>query len=121
MKVAEKIQRRHKIKMRIRKTVIGTADKPRLSVYRSLNHIYAQLIDDEGGKTLVAASSQGKEIEPALKGKKKSDKSIEVGKLLAEKAKAQGITKAVFDRNGYQYHGRVKALAESAREGGLAF
>lgn len=121
MKVPEKIQRRFKVKMRVRKKVNGTAERPRLSVYRSLNHIYAQLINDDNGTTLVAASSNGKALESAFKGKKKSDVSKEVGKMLAENAKAKGITKAVFDRNGYQYHGRVKALADGAREGGLEF
>ncbi|KER10826.1 MAG: 50S ribosomal protein L18 [[Candidatus Thermochlorobacteriaceae] bacterium GBChlB] len=116
-----KSKRRAKVKARVRKKVYGTAEKPRLSVFRSLSHIYAQIIDDDNGKTLAAVSSVGKSIEPMLKGKKKSDVSKEMGKMMAEKAKASGITSVVFDRNGYRYHGRVQAFAEGAREGGLQF
>ena len=106
---------------RVRKKVSGRPDQPRLCVFRSLRSIYAQIIDDTGGKTLVAASSQeaaregGEAIHP------KTAVSTAVGTLLAERALAQGITKVVFDRGGYKYHGRVKALAEAAREGGLKF
>jgi large subunit ribosomal protein L18 len=121
MKVAAKIQRRYKVKMRVRKRAHGTAEKPRLSVYRSLNHIYAQLIDDDSSKTLASASNHGKAVDGKFSGMKKSDASKEVGKMLAEAAKAKGIKQVVFDRNGYQYHGRVKALADGAREGGLEF
>jgi large subunit ribosomal protein L18 len=121
MKVPEKIQRRVKVKMRVRKKVRGTAERPRLSVYRSLNHIYAQLIDDDKGVTLAAATSNKKSLEATFKGMKKSEVSKKVGEMLAETAKAKGITKVVFDRNGYKYHGRVKALADGAREGGLEF
>ncbi len=121
MKVPEKIQRRIRVKMRVRKKVRGTAERPRLSVYRSLNHIYAQIIDDDKGITLASATSNKKSLIEAFKGMKKTEISRKIGEMLAERAKAKGITKVVFDRNGYKYHGRVKALAEGAREGGLEF
>lgn len=109
---------RHK---RIRKKVFGTSERPRLCVYKSLKYIYAQIIDDEKGHTLVAASS----LEPEIKSRLSSTKSMEaaeyVGKVIAERAKEKGITKVVFDRGGYPYHGRVKALAEAARQAGLEF
>jgi large subunit ribosomal protein L18 len=114
-----KIERRTKIKSRIRKIVSGTAERPRMSVFRSNKEIYAQLIDDVNGVTLVAASSKAKEI--AVATGTKSEKAGLVGKLVAEKAVAAGITQVVFDRNGYLYHGRVKQLADAAREGGLKF
>ena len=101
---------------RVRAKVAGTASKPRLNIFRSLSQIYAQLIDDEAGKTLAAASS--KEIK---KKGKKSELAAKVGKLAAERAQALGIKKVVFDRGGYQYHGRVKELAEAARSAGLEF
>ena len=106
--------------MRIRKVLSGTANSPRLSVYRSNKHISAQLIDDIQGKTLVSASSLAKEI-LSQKGITKIQQAALVGKLLAQKALTAGISGVVFDRNGYLYHGRVKSLAESAREGGLKF
>lgn len=106
-------QLRHR---RVRAKVFGTSKRPRFSVFRSLNHIYAQLIDDEAGRTLIAASS--KEID--LKGKK-IDKAAAIGKLVAEKALASGINRVVFDRGGYKYHGRMKSLAEAARATGLQF
>ena len=108
-------QRRH---ARVRKTVAGTAAAPRLNVYRSLNHIYAQIIDDVNGVTLAAASSVEKDFEGATGNKEAARK---VGKLVAERAKAKGIDTVVFDRGGYIYHGRVAELAEGAREGGLEF
>jgi len=108
-------KRRHK---RVRAALSGTAVRPRLNVFRSLNHIYAQIIDDVKGVTLTSASSQDKEIKDAG-GNKKTAR--EVGKLLAERAKTVGVTTVVFDRGGYLYHGRVQELAEGAREGGLAF
>jgi len=111
----EKRIRRHK---RVRAKIFGTKERPRLCVFRSVKHIYAQLIDDEKGKTLVAASDKGLK---KTKRDKKVDIAKETGKLIAEKAKEQKIEKVVFDRGGYQYHGRVKALAEGAREGGLVF
>ena len=107
----EKRQRRH---LRVRKTVTGTPERPRLVVFRSLKHITAQLVDDVAQRTLMTVSST------KLEGKK-SEKSLEVGKQIAAKAKEAGITKVVFDRAGYQYHGRVKAVADGAREGGLEF
>ncbi|ACF13568.1 ribosomal protein L18 [Chloroherpeton thalassium ATCC 35110] len=120
MSSKSKFVRRQRIKRRVRSVVSGTEQRPRLTVFRSLSHIYAQLIDDVNGHTLVAASSMPSKGASLLKGKK-SDVSREVGKALAEKAKAKGIDAVVFDRNGYRYHGRVKALAEGAREGGLKF
>jgi large subunit ribosomal protein L18 len=114
-----KLQRRTRIKRRIRKVVQGTAERPRMSVFRSNKEIYAQLVDDLSGKTLLSVSSRDKEI-AGLKGPK-IEVSQAVGKKVAEKAKAAGIEKVSFDRNGYLYHGRVKALADGAREGGLKF
>jgi len=116
--MAAKLSRRDRIKKGIRKRLSGSTERPRLSVYRSNKGIYAQVIDDITGKTLVSASSLSKEF--ATTGSK-SDQSVAVGKLVAEKAIAAGIKQVVFDRNGYLYHGRVKSLAEGAREGGLIF
>src|SRR5882762_7766439 len=113
-----KLSRRDRIKKGIRKRISGSSERPRLSVYRSNKGIYAQIIDDITGKTLVSASSLSKEF--ATTGNK-SDQSTAVGKMVAEKAVAAGIKEVVFDRNGYLYHGRVKSLAEGAREGGLIF
>jgi large subunit ribosomal protein L18 len=114
-----KQNRRLKIKKRVRKNISGTADKPRMSVYRSNKQISVQLIDDKKGNTLVAASSLGKDI--AAQEGNKSEKAAMVGKLIAEKARNSGIENVVFDRNGYLYHGRVKQLADAAREAGLKF
>jgi large subunit ribosomal protein L18 len=114
-----KLQRRTRIKRRIRKVVEGTAERPRMSVFRSNKEIYTQLIDDTNGKTILSVSSRDKAI--ASKKGTKIEISGMVGKLAAEKAKEAGITKVAFDRNGYLYHGRVKALADGAREGGLNF
>jgi len=111
--------RRYRIKYRIRKNLQGTAEKPRLSVYRSNKQIYAQLIDDLSGSTLASASSQLKGI--VEKSVNKTEKAKLVGQTIAERAKEAGIENVVFDRNGYLYHGRVKALAEGARENGLKF
>ncbi|MFN3134325.1 MAG: 50S ribosomal protein L18 [Candidatus Kryptonium sp.] len=114
--------RREKIRKRVRSKIFGTPERPRLSIYRSLKHIYAQIIDDTKGHTLVAMSSLSKEIRDEVKNAKtKTEVSRIVGLALAKKALEKGITKVVFDRNGYKYHGRVKALAEAAREGGLIF
>ena len=113
-----KLSRRDRIKKGIRKRLSGSTARPRLSVYRSNKGIYAQIIDDVTGKTLVSASSLSKEFSASGT---KSDQSAAVGKLVAEKAVAAGIKDVVFDRNGYLYHGRVKSLAEGAREGGLNF
>ncbi len=110
--------RRLKIKMRIRKKVNGTSSRPRLTVFRSNKEIYAQLVDDVDGKTLASASSMEKSFE---KQGTKSDVATSVGKNIADRAKAIGIDEVVFDRNGYLYHGRVKALADAARENGLKF
>lgn len=111
--------RRKRIKMRIRRLLDGTAEKPRLSVFRSNKEIYVQMIDDLNGKTLLSVSSRTKEIS-TQKGTK-TERAVLVGKLIAERAAEQNITSVVFDRNGFLYHGRVKALAEAAREGGLKF
>ena len=116
-------QRRH---ARVRKTVAGTAAAPRLNVYRSLNHIYAQIIDDragneKGGVTLAAASTMDKDIKAQLEGLTKTDAAKVVGKVLAERALKKGVETVVFDRGGYLYTGRVKALADGAREAGLKF
>ncbi|MGO1244556.1 MAG: 50S ribosomal protein L18 [Sphingobacterium sp.] len=113
-----KTNRRERIKKGIRKNLTGSVERPRLSVFRSNKGIYAQLIDDTTGKTIVSASSISKDF--AGSGNK-VEQSKAVGKLVAEKAVAAGINKVVFDRNGYLYHGRVKSLAEGAREGGLDF
>lgn len=110
--------RRLRIKKRIRKTISGTAERPRLAVYRSNKEIYAQIIDDLSGKTLVSASSL--KDEAAHKGNK-VEQAQYVGKKIAEKASAAGISNVVFDRSGYLYHGRIKSLAEAAREAGLKF
>jgi large subunit ribosomal protein L18 len=115
----DKVLRRQKIRYRIRKNVVGTAQKPRLSVFRSNTEIYAQIIDDESGKTLVSASSKDKDIK-AQSGNK-SEKSKLVGAAVARKAADLGISNVIFDRGGYLYHGRVKAIADGAREGGLKF
>ena len=109
-------------KIRIRKKISGTLERPRFTVYRSLNNVYVQLIDDSTGKTLITASSKSKEIVDDLKSAKgKIAKSKIVGDLAAKKAKEQNISSVVFDRNGYKYHGRIQAIAEGARAGGLKF
>ena len=113
-----KLERRQRIKHRIRKIVTGTADKPRLSVFRSNKEIYAQLVDDTTGKTLAAVSSRDKQIEATGS---KSEVAKAVGKAIAEKATKVGVETVAFDRNGFLYHGRVKALADAAREAGLKF
>jgi large subunit ribosomal protein L18 len=115
----DKLIKRQKIRYRIRKRFAGTSDKPRLSVFRSNSEIYAQLIDDLNGKTLAAASSRDKDI--AAQKVTKTEKSKLVGSAIARKATELGILKVVFDRGGNLYHGRVKAIAEAAREGGLQF
>lgn len=111
--------RRNRIKRRIRKVVTGTSENPRLSVFRSNKQIYAQIIDDQSGKTLASASSAEKEI--ASQSVPKIEQAKLVGQALAAKAVSAGITSVSFDRNGYLYHGRIKSLAEAAREGGLKF
>ncbi len=114
-----KSKARQKIKYRIRKKVSGTQSAPRLTVFRSNSDIYAQLVDDDNGVTLAASSSRQKDI--SAQKTPKTEKSKMVGEAIALKAKDLGITKVIFDRNGYIYHGRVKAVAEGAREGGLDF
>lgn len=108
--------RRNRRKIGIRKRLTGTASRPRLTIYRSLLHVYVQLVDDLTGRTLASASS----VQAKIAGGNKSA-AVEVGKLIAERAKAAGITEVAFDRNGFRYHGRVKALADAAREAGLKF
>ncbi len=106
---------------RVRAHVSGTADRPRLNVYRSLAHIYAQVIDDVTGATLVSASTVDSELRKEMAGKKKAEQAKVVGQAVAKRALAKGLTKVTFDRGGYRYHGRIKALADGAREGGLEF
>ena len=106
---------------RIRKKLSGSPDRPRLNVFRSHKHIYIQIVDDRQGTTLVGASTQSPELRDKLKGKTKTDASREVGKLIAARAAEKGIKHVAFDRGGYLYHGRVKALADAAREAGLEF
>lgn len=110
--------RRH---IRVRAKVSGTPERPRLGVFRSLNHIYAQITDDTSGHILVAASTLDSEVKEKAPGKNKAEKAKLVGALLAKRAQEKGVTKVAFDRGGYKYHGRVKALADAAREGGLQF
>jgi large subunit ribosomal protein L18 len=117
-KKTESRQNRH---ARIRAKVEGTTSRPRLSVFRSLTNIYAQVIDDESGKTLVSASTIDEELKAQVTGKTKTEAAKLVGKVVAERAKKAGVTTVVFDRGGYKYHGRVAALAEAAREAGLEF
>jgi len=114
-------QHRRRIHHRVRQSLSGTADRPRLSVYRSLSHLYAQVIDDSAGKTLTFAGSNDKEMRKHIKGGGNVAAAKVVGKTIAERALQKGISQVVFDRGGYRYHGRVKALAEAAREAGLKF
>lgn len=111
-------KRRH---LRVRARLSGTAERPRLNVFRSSAHMYAQVIDDTSGHTLVAASTLDEELRKAVEGETKTDRAKAVGLLIGERAKAAGIEKVVFDRGGFRYHGRVKALADGARESGLEF
>ncbi|RLD00490.1 MAG: 50S ribosomal protein L18 [Chloroflexi bacterium] len=110
--------RRHR---RVRKNIVGTSERPRLDVFRSLRHIYAQVIDDTHGYTLVSASTIDPEVAAQVEGMSKTEQASAVGKVLAKRALDQDIKKVVFDRGGYKYHGRVKALADAARENGLEF
>ena len=118
-KVKTREQRRDRRHLRVRKRVRGTAARPRLVVFRSSKHIYAQLVDDDKRVTLLGASDRTEGLR--VEGKGKTGKSFGLGQLVAERAKGQGITKIVFDRGGYRYHGRVKAVADGARKGGLEF
>lgn len=124
MRIKTKEDRRDRIKFRIRKRVQGTAERPRLSVFRSVSHIYVQVIDDFAGQTVASASS----LEPTVKGQMPKDArggnikgAAMVGQAIADRLKSKGITKVVFDRNGFLYHGRVRAVAEAARSAGLEF
>jgi large subunit ribosomal protein L18 len=112
---------RRKRKARVRTRIFGTEQRPRLSVFRSAKHIYAQVVVDSTGSTILAASTQSPEIRAELEGLKKSDAAKKVGELIGRKAAEKNIRKVVFDRNGFLYHGRIKALAEGARESGLEF
>jgi large subunit ribosomal protein L18 len=118
---AQRRQARLRRHARVRRKVSGTPDSPRLAIFRSARSIYAQVIDDVAGHTLASASSMDRALAGSLEGKTKSEQAAFVGTALAEKAKAAGIESVVFDRGGYRYHGRVKALAEAAREAGLKF
>lgn len=121
--MAKKTRNEMRVKrhQRLRQNLAGTSERPRLSVYRSLNQIYAQVIDDGVGRTLIAASTLDAEIKPKTKGKNKTEQAKLVGSSVAEQALALGIKQVVFDRGGYKYHGRVKAVADAAREAGLEF
>lgn len=116
-----KVQARLKRKQRIRRKLLGTPERPRLSVFRSSKHIYAQIIDDTAGQTLAAASTMEKDLKGKSDFENKVAKASYIGKLVAERAKEKGVSKVVFDRNGFMYHGRVRALSDGAREGGLNF
>lgn len=120
-KNTKKAERRSRIRRRIRATIRGTSERPRLSIYKSNKHVYAQLVDDLAGHTLAAASTKTEAISKDLKDKPKTEKAKVVGGHLAKVAQDNGINKAVFDRSGYKYHGVIKSLAEGAREGGLDF
>ena len=118
---SHKVEGREIRHLRIRRTVRGTPQRPRLTVFRSLNHIYAQIIDDASGRTLVAVDSRSPEFQQKMKTGGNVTAAKLVGELLAQRARAHGVSAVVFDRGGYQYHGRVKALADAARAGGLTF
>ena len=119
--IKEKIRKRVRRHLRVRRKVFGTSERPRLSVYRSLKHIYCQIIDDSQGKTLVVASTQSPDVRTQIRYGGNIQAAEFVGKKIAEEAKNKGITKVVFDKGGYKYHGRIKALAESARKHNLSF
>jgi len=115
------IQGRERRKLRTRRKISGTPERPRMTVFRSLKHIYAQVVDDVAGTTLAHASTLAKDVKPQADDASKSDAAKMVGKAIAAQLKAKGVKAVVFDRNGYMYHGRIKALAEAAREAGLEF
>lgn len=121
IKAKAKQQARKRRQRRVRANVAGTAERPRLSIYRSTSNIYAQVIDDVAGKTLVSASTIDNDVVTQVKGKSKTEAAKVVGKIVAERAKNAGIGAVIFDRAGYRYHGRVAALADGAREAGLEF
>jgi len=116
---SQKARKRRQV--RVRRKLSGTAERPRLNVFRSLTHIYAQVIDDVAGQTLTSASTIDRELAPLMSGKSKQEQAELVGKALAERAIATGVSEVVFDRGGFRYHGRIKKLADGAREGGLQF
>jgi large subunit ribosomal protein L18 len=118
---SEKVRRRSKRKAAIRKRITGTTERPRLSVFRSARHVYAQAIDDTTGRVLACASDLEEKLEQAVAGKPKKERARAIGKAIGEKLKAAGVTAIVFDRNGFIYHGRVKEIADGAREAGLEF
>lgn len=120
-RTAAKTVSRHRRHRRLRKTIMGTAERPRLAVFRSLNHIYAQVIDDDRGHTLAAAGTNQSQVAEGLSSLSNAEAAGVVGRVVGERAKALGITKVVFDRGGYPFHGRVKALADAARGAGLEF
>jgi large subunit ribosomal protein L18 len=124
MRIKTKEDRRDRIKLRLRKRIVGTSERPRLTVFRSQAHIYAQAIDDRAGQTLEAASSLDPSVREGMGGKTRSGNRLgaqAVGRAIAERLIAKGITEVVFDRNGFLYHGRVRAVADAAREAGLKF
>jgi len=121
MQRKDKVEAREKRKKRMRKKIQGTKDKPRLCVYKSLEQIYAQLVDDLEGRVVTGVSSLTKEVKSALKNGGNVEAAKKVGEAIGKKAVGMGITQVIFDRNGFKYHGRIKALAESAREAGLKF
>jgi len=121
MKVKSRQDIRERVRVRIRKKIRGTAERPRLAVYRSQGHIYAQVIDDDAGATLCAASSLDKDVRSKFKRGGNVEAAKEVGTLIASRASQKGVAAVVFDRGGFQYHGRVRALADAARGGGLKF
>lgn len=119
--MGSQITGRERRKLRIRHNVNGTPERPRLTVFRSLKHIYAQVVDDVSGKTIAHASTLSKDVKPGASDANKSDAAGMVGAAIASQLKAKGVSKVVFDRNGYLYHGRIKALADGARKAGLEF
>ena len=121
MNAADKVRQLERLRRRVRQVILGTAERPRLNVFRSAAHIYAQIIDDVRGTTLAAASSLDKSIRTSVKSTGGIEAAKAVGKLIADRAKSAKVTAVVFDRGGRMYHGRVKALADASREGGLTF
>ena len=124
MRIKTREDRRYRIKLRLRKRIAGDSDRPRLTVYRSLSHIYVQVVDDMTGKTVASAGTTEAAVKSALKGKTRGSNKAGaelVGQTIAERLKDKGITKVVFDRNGYLYHGRIQAVADAARKAGLEF
>ncbi len=117
----QKTLRRKRIQKRVRSKVAGTAEKPRLSVFKSSKHIYAQIISDDEGLTLASASTKSKDLQDQIAGKTGVEKAEIIGAVIAEKAKEAGVKTIVFDRNGYKFHGKLKAIADAARKGGLEF